>query len=143
MNPSFVGLILNITGAIIIAFPDFPGLKEYMTPKNLRVVTSRLENGETVEKGDTGFSQLVEIINDIVNRIHSEKICVAIQLGGSPYGNPIVKGQFETDTGNIPRTELIEWRVLKHELEKRRDKVRWIGLLFVLSGACLQATQFI
>ena len=136
------GLVLNIIGGVVIAAPDLPGLNKYMTPKDLRIILSRLENGETVENETDGFYELISIINGVVNRIPQRKTCVAVQLGHTPYGNPKVKGQFESDDADLPRNDLVEWRIMKQELERRRDKFRYVGLFLFLSGFVLQLVPY-
>lgn len=127
----------------MISAPDLPIVKQHMTPKDLRVIISRLENNEVVKKEADGFYKLVDAIDDVVDRIPSRKTCIAVQLGDTPYGNPMVKGQFKSDSVDFPRTDLIEWRVLRQELARRRDKFRYIGLSLFLLGFLFQALSYL
>lgn len=107
------GLVLNILDGIVIALPDFPLVKEYMTPPSLREIISRLENDEIVEEGDRGYQSLLNVVDNVVVKLDRPSDCVAVSLGSTPYGNPMIKGQFESDSVDFPRNELVEWIVFK------------------------------
>lgn len=139
MSAVLFGLVLNVAGSIVIAAPDFPRVNEYMTPKELRTVVSRLEDGETVEKGDVGFEKLISIMEEITPRLPQDAECLAISLGLTPYGNPKLKGDFGLSSAESPRNDLVEWRIVKQELKERRNMVRYLGLGLFLSGFVLQA----
>lgn len=139
MSAVLYGLALNFVGSIIIAFPDFPVLNKYMTPKELREVLSRLEDRKTVKKGDVGFSKLISVVEVITPRLEEDKECLAVSLGPTPYGNPKLKGDFGHSSSPSPRSDLVEWRIVKQEVKERRDIFRYCGLILFLLGFVLQA----
>lgn len=59
----FLGLVLNATGAAIIAFPDVPKLSQYALPNSLRHSWKTLQDERQLTPADEGFESLVEFIN--------------------------------------------------------------------------------
>lgn len=136
------GLLLDVSGAIIIAIPDVPGLKNRATPKNLRKGWQKLNEDEELRFDNDGFYEILSLIKENTSRVDNvddfEKISV---LSAGDFGSRSIRAsQDADDIANFGLTETVH---LKRWIDVERDrKFRISGLLLLGSGFSLQLISY-
>lgn len=98
----FLGLILNVTGAAIIALPDVPRLNQHALPYSLRHSWRTLRDEQHLTPANEGFESLVEFINRQNGRLDYDRTCNFLNVDYEVYGNPSISAGFEEDDDKPP-----------------------------------------
>lgn len=136
------GLVLDVSGAVTIAIPDVPGLKDRSTPKNLRKGWQKLIMENEIQRGDDGFSEILHLIEENTTRVRDASSFEKISVQNvANYGSRNVMGA--GDVNDLSRFQLTETAYLKKWIDVERDrKFRISGLLLLGTGFSLQLIAY-
>lgn len=137
------GLVLNVIGAAVIAFPDVPTLNQYALPKALRHSWKTLQDKRHLTPSDEGFETLVKLINRHNGRLDYDRTCNFLNIDYKIYGNPSISAGFEEDDGKPPRYTVADWVTLQMWIENHRDNVRVPGFIIFISGFVYQILSYV
>jgi len=133
------GLVLNVTGAVVIALPDIPQLERYSTPSKLRNARDCLEKEGEIRSHQNGFDEIIDLIDEHTPRIPRDRRIQVIRTGHEPYGNPHLLAGFDDDPDNKPpKYWLTRWVTLSQWISEEQDKIRTEGMVILLLGFTLQ-----
>ena len=149
------GLFLDIVGAIALAIPDFPMLRNRFRVGRLIEGRRELENG-TLTAEDTGFSEILSIItgiDDVDGHDFFDKglDCKKIQyesISGPVFGGAPVSEHFHVyfdekrendDRKRKSRYDVGKVRAsIEESIDKMEQELRGLGFILLITGFGLQ-----
>lgn len=144
-DPVTFGLLLDIVGAFMIAWPDIPRLSQHLRSGRLRRGKHRIESNFPLAEGMTGHKEIVEEIEYYHQRAKEDP---DYEFENLDYSTPLTvnKDKIVTPPMGDDRTQLEIGEfpysglepIIQNKIRKQETRVRTVGFLCLATGFLLQ-----